>query len=36
MYELKKVKKNPNIKQTQQEYLEQIMELVKIKEVSDR
>ena len=36
LYELKKVKKNPNIKQTQQEYLEQIMELVKIKEVSDR
>lgn len=36
LYELKKVKKNPNIKQTQQEYLEQIMELVKIKEVSER
>ena len=34
--ELKKVKKNPNIKQTQQEYLEQIMELVKMKEVSER
>ncbi len=30
LYELKKVKKNPNIKQTQQEYLEQI------KEVSER
>lgn len=36
LYELKKVKKNPNIQKTQQEYLEQIMELVKIKEVSDR
>lgn len=36
LYELKKVKKNPDIQKTRQEYLEQIMELVKIKEVSNR
>ena len=36
IYELKKVKKNKNIKKSQNDYLKEIMELVKISDVKDR